>query len=353
MRPMLDGLLRDRALEHGPGTALVHGDTRLTYAALDRPASRMAAGVRLPGLRPGRRLLVHLPNVPEYVIILFALLRAGAVPVICPLAYREPQVARVVQADQPGYVGPAVHQGFDHTATAARIAARAPFLRRVLTLEAAPGRRTRTAGPPPTRRDANASPLGAVDAPRAGAARAAGPVAFLLPAPCGGDAAEPLLGRHAHDGCAVRLRAAAEAAELSAADVYPAALPAGSGAARGGPGILGRLSAGGTAVLPDDPGPAVCLWAAARERVAVAALPPDTARRRLGAPPPPGPVPAACGSSGPAGDPWTRRPRSGSGGSRGSASGRSPTSRKGCSPPSLPDACQAPAGRPVPGRVHP
>ncbi|WP_344336284.1 AMP-binding protein [Streptomyces globosus] len=48
---------------------------RLTYAALHRRASRTAAGVRLLGLRPGRRVVVRLPNVPEYVITLFALLR--------------------------------------------------------------------------------------------------------------------------------------------------------------------------------------------------------------------------------------------------------------------------------------
>ncbi|MFJ9793396.1 AMP-binding protein [Streptomyces globosus] len=47
----------------------------LTYAALHRRASRTAAGVRLLGLRPGRRVVVRLPNVPEYVITLFALLR--------------------------------------------------------------------------------------------------------------------------------------------------------------------------------------------------------------------------------------------------------------------------------------
>ncbi|MEV4196458.1 2,3-dihydroxybenzoate-AMP ligase, partial [Streptomyces toxytricini] len=64
------------------------------------------------------------------MITLFALLRAGAVPVIWPLAYREPQAAHVVRAEQArGCVGPAVHHGFDHTAMAARIAAQGPFLR--------------------------------------------------------------------------------------------------------------------------------------------------------------------------------------------------------------------------------
>src|SRR5947207_14219635 len=61
----LDNLLRGWALEYGPRTALVQGDSRITYAALNRRVDRMAAGFRLRGLRPGQRVIVQLPNVPE------------------------------------------------------------------------------------------------------------------------------------------------------------------------------------------------------------------------------------------------------------------------------------------------
>ncbi|MFD8020839.1 AMP-binding protein, partial [Streptomyces lavendulae] len=171
----LDGLLRDGALRYGPRTALVHGDTRVTYAHLNRRVDRMAAGFRLLGLRPGQRVLVQLPNVPEFVVTAFALMRAGAVPVYVPLPYRGDGLAHLVRATQAvGYVAPSVYRGFDHTAAAAETAAREPFLRRVFTLEP-PDR------PPPygggfTTDPAGCHyfPLGSVDAPPV-PARAPGP----------------------------------------------------------------------------------------------------------------------------------------------------------------------------------
>ncbi|TQK99307.1 hypothetical protein FB563_4376 [Streptomyces puniciscabiei] len=53
---------RGRASTH-PRTALVHGATRLTYFRLDRRMA--AAGLRLRGAGPGKRVVVQLPALPE------------------------------------------------------------------------------------------------------------------------------------------------------------------------------------------------------------------------------------------------------------------------------------------------
>ncbi|MFB7588650.1 AMP-binding protein [Streptomyces sp. NPDC056169] len=133
----LDNLLRGWAAQYGQRTALVHGDTRVTYAALNRRVDRMAAGLRLLGLRPGQWIVVQLPNVPEFVSTVFAVMRAGLVPVFCPLSHRTPEVTHLVRATEAvGYVGPSTYAGFDHTAMAAEIASQGPFLRRVFTYEA-------------------------------------------------------------------------------------------------------------------------------------------------------------------------------------------------------------------------
>ena len=115
----------------------VHGDERVTYAHLNRRVERRAAGFRLRGLHRGQRVLVQLPDVPEAVVTLFALMRAGLVPVLCPLSYGAPWITRLARVTQAvGYVAPAEHPGFDPVAAAAGIAARWPFLRRVFTLDA-------------------------------------------------------------------------------------------------------------------------------------------------------------------------------------------------------------------------
>ncbi|RSS83109.1 AMP-binding protein [Streptomyces sp. WAC06614] len=284
----LDNLLRGWALEHGPRTALVHGATRLSYAALNRRVDRRAAGFHLRGLRPGQRVLVQLPNVAECVVTAFALMRVGTVPVFCPLSLGAPATSRVARVTQAvGYVGPAAYRGFDHLGTVARIAAERPFLRRVFTYEE-PGTSSPYGGVRTDPSGCHYFPLDSVDSPpRPALVQGADQVAFLLLSDDDrggdgggdGDATRPLLVPRTHDDFAHQARAAAALVSLTEEDVYLAALPAGSPLALGGPGILGTLSVGGTVVLAGDPGPEECLPLLAREGVTVTTVVADVARR--------------------------------------------------------------------------
>ncbi|MDJ0381982.1 AMP-binding protein [Streptomyces sp. G-G2] len=279
----LDNLLRDRAQECGPRTALVHGATRLTYAQLNRRVDRMAAGFQLRGLRSGQRVVVQLPNVPEFVLAVFALMRVGAVPVFCPLSYRTAEVSRLVRVTEAvGYVGPSTYQGFDHTAMAADIASQGPFLRRVFTYEA-PGTSSPYGGFTTDTSSCHYFPLGSLDSPPGPPlARGADQVAFLLPS--GGSTRAPLaLVARTHNDYAYQARAAAELVSLSESDVYLAALPAESPFAFGCPGIVGTLSVGGAVVLVEDQEAAACLRVIERERVTITSVTADAARLWLDA----------------------------------------------------------------------
>src|SRR5580704_436995 len=56
-------------------------DTTLSYAELDQASARVARLLGVEGLQPGDRVGVMLPNVPEFAVIYFAVLRAGGVVV--------------------------------------------------------------------------------------------------------------------------------------------------------------------------------------------------------------------------------------------------------------------------------
>ncbi|MET9514700.1 AMP-binding protein [Streptomyces sp. NPDC002994] len=273
----LDNLLRGWAVRYGPRTALVHGGTRITYANLNRRVDRMAAGFRLRGLRPGQRVVVQLPNVPEFVITVFALMRVGAVPVLCPVSHRTSEVSHLVRVTQAvGYVGPSTYQGFDHTAMAADIAAREPFLRRVFTLEA-PGASSPYGGLSADSSGCHYCPLGSIDAPPGPAlAQSADQVAFFLVS--GGTTAAPKLIPRTHNDYAYQARTAAELVSLTENDVYLAALPADFNFAFGCPGIVGTLSVGGAVALVENPGPAECLSVIERERVTITSVVPAVAQ---------------------------------------------------------------------------
>ncbi|MGH7540855.1 MAG: benzoate-CoA ligase family protein [Gemmatimonadota bacterium] len=78
-----DYFLGDRLREgRGERRALLTADGALTYAEVDALAGRYAHALRDAGVRPEERVLIALPDGPEFVAALFATLRLGAVAVM-------------------------------------------------------------------------------------------------------------------------------------------------------------------------------------------------------------------------------------------------------------------------------
>lgn len=57
--------------------ALRLGEQIISYAELDERSARAAALLRAEGVRPGDRVALMLPNVPEFVVLYYGVLRAG------------------------------------------------------------------------------------------------------------------------------------------------------------------------------------------------------------------------------------------------------------------------------------
>ncbi|WP_328476718.1 long-chain fatty acid--CoA ligase [Streptomyces sp. NBC_00377] len=65
-----------------PGSpALRLGEQVISYAELDDRSARAAALLRAEGVRPGDRVALMLPNVPEFVVLYYGILRAGGIVV--------------------------------------------------------------------------------------------------------------------------------------------------------------------------------------------------------------------------------------------------------------------------------
>ncbi|MGY5007002.1 long-chain-fatty-acid--CoA ligase [Streptomyces sp. 900105755] len=71
----------DSAGTHPDHPALRLGDTTVSYRALDRDSARMAGLLQHRGVRPGDRVALMLPNVPEFAVVYYGVLRAGGVVV--------------------------------------------------------------------------------------------------------------------------------------------------------------------------------------------------------------------------------------------------------------------------------
>ena len=74
-------------------TALRMDDQVLTYAALDESTARLAQLMMSMGIRPGDRIGLMVPNVPEFGLVFYAALRCGAVVVPMNPLLKEREIA--------------------------------------------------------------------------------------------------------------------------------------------------------------------------------------------------------------------------------------------------------------------
>jgi len=90
-------LLDQAAGRHPEATALRLDERRLSYAELDDRARRLAGHLRANGIRPGARIGLLLPNVPEFAVAYHAALRAGAAVVPMNPLLRPREIAYYLQ----------------------------------------------------------------------------------------------------------------------------------------------------------------------------------------------------------------------------------------------------------------
>jgi len=77
----LGRMLDQTAERFADTTAIIYNDRKWTYAELRAEANRLAGGLSRLGVRRNDRVILALPNCPEYVISFFAIQKLGAVVV--------------------------------------------------------------------------------------------------------------------------------------------------------------------------------------------------------------------------------------------------------------------------------
>jgi len=77
----LSGVLEQSAARFGASDAVIYEETRWSYATLCADVRRLAAGFAVLGVRPGDRVMMALPNCPEFILVFMAAQTMGAVVV--------------------------------------------------------------------------------------------------------------------------------------------------------------------------------------------------------------------------------------------------------------------------------
>lgn len=236
-----------------------------TYAELDHRSSSLATGLARLGIVPGDRVLVQLPNRAEFVEVIFALFKLGALPVFCLPAHRKAELVPIAgAAAAKAMITCGTHQRFDYAALAAQVRDEVESLRHLLLV------------------DSESLPQGARhldeyrDTPAELAGPSAGDVAFLQLS--GGSTGIPKLIARTHDDYLYSVRRSAEVCELDRDTVYLATLPVAHNFPMSSPGILGAIWAGGAVAMTPDPTPATAFPLIERFGVTITGLVPPLAR---------------------------------------------------------------------------
>jgi long-chain acyl-CoA synthetase len=88
----LHAILEKTAKEHPEKAAIAYFEREITYAELDSLSNQFAGALNAIGVKKGDRIAVFLPNIPQFVIAYYGVLKAGAVLTAISPLHREREV---------------------------------------------------------------------------------------------------------------------------------------------------------------------------------------------------------------------------------------------------------------------
>src|SRR3954451_11731495 len=123
---LVSRFLTDTAQRHPERTAIVLGETHLSYAELDAASNQVANLLVSHGIVRGDKVALSCPNVPSFTVIYFGILKAGATVVPLNVLLKEREVAyHLADSQAKAYfafegsaelpIGKAARDGFEAT----------------------------------------------------------------------------------------------------------------------------------------------------------------------------------------------------------------------------------------------
>jgi 2,3-dihydroxybenzoate-AMP ligase len=276
----LGDLVDHWAAEYGEREAIISDDARISYRELQHRVDRLAHHLLRLGLRPPERLVVQLPNVPEFIYLYYACAKIGVLPVMALPAHRYAEISYLAAfSAAAAYAIPASLRGYDYLQLARQVCQAAPGVRQILVAgHSVPEDMVSLTGLLTDAVEASASGPERLQALRPDPAEVA---LFLL---SGGTTGLPKLIPRTHDDYAYNSRASGALCDFGPETIYLASLPIAHNFALASPGIQAVFQHGGKVVLTNSTEPADAFALIERERVTLTALVPALALRWMEAP---------------------------------------------------------------------
>ncbi|MHB0980247.1 MAG: AMP-binding protein [Thermoleophilia bacterium] len=264
--------------------------SRYTYGELRAVADALAVGFLDRGLEPGDRVLLQLPNWPEFVVAYFALQKAGLVMVLLTVNHTAREITHLARLTQPrGWVLPASYRDTSYAELVGRVRTDVSGLTTVVTVGgdglAGCARLENLLAPGTGSADAEAGE-GAGDPARTGAEALRARLATVRPAPgalcqilpSGGTTGLPKGAPRTHDDYICNVEYVSKAWDLNATDTCLVATTVGHNLALLVT-ISGSVFHGAKMVLLDSTRPEDICRTVAAERVTCTGLVPTLVSR--------------------------------------------------------------------------
>lgn len=258
-------MLQASANQFPDQTALVEGERQWTYQSLVEQVDQLAAGFQANlNLKSGDKAVLHLPNIGEFYLSFFALLKIGVQPILALPAHRYSEIRYFCHFTEAKALITAPQMGVNTAEIAQKVAVALPSLKHIVW-----------AG------DTSLMPIGGqelkslflTDAELS--EKQGEDFAFFQLS--GGTTGTPKLIPRTHTDYLYSVRASNEICQFTDQTRYLCVLPAAHNFPLSSPGALGCLMAGGTVVLAPDATPQTAFALIEKHQITVAALVPPLA----------------------------------------------------------------------------
>ncbi|UTZ36854.1 (2,3-dihydroxybenzoyl)adenylate synthase [Vibrio campbellii] len=258
-------MLQASAVRQPQQLALVDGEREWTYQSLAQQVDQLAAGFQTKlSLKPGDKAVLHLPNIGEFYLSFFALLKIGVQPVLALPAHRYSEIRYFCHFTEAKVLITAPQRGVNTADIAQQVAAELPSPISIVW-----------AG------EASEMPTGSLtlDSLYLNDAELHEEQGedFAFFQLSGGTTGTPKLIPRTHSDYLYSVRASNEVCQFSDRTRYLCVLPAAHNFPLSSPGALGCLMAGGTVVLTPDASPQTAFSLIEKYQITVAALVPPLA----------------------------------------------------------------------------
>ncbi|MEF1302623.1 AMP-binding protein [Vibrio owensii] len=126
-------MLQASANQFPDQTALVEGERQWTYQSLVEQVDQLAAGFQANlNLKSGDKAVLHLPNIGEFYLSFFALLKIGVQPILALPAHRYSEIRYFCHFTEAKALITAPQMGVNTAEIAQQVAAELPSLKHIV-----------------------------------------------------------------------------------------------------------------------------------------------------------------------------------------------------------------------------